>query len=212
VPEAMKPASMKGKAALSYWVDESIPERAIAVLSKAGLDASEFARRLGPSLGVYRGRKHVEGALPARSEEADYALRLRKMIGDVELLLDSGAMPPRLHAGLLGELHRRKINWIEMRSGLLRDLRLLEIMLSRAEKDLRATRGRVGRKPKEARAHLIDAISAEIARQCPEWGKARTARTALSIVVACGVEAPGIGDDDRPDKTVKRATLAKGRK
>lgn len=208
----MKPASMKGKPALSYWVDESTPERALVVLSEAGLDAGEFALRLGPALGVYRGRKHVEGAMPARSEEADYARRLRALAGDVESLLDSRAMPPRLHAGLLGELQRQGYNWLEMKAGLVRDLRVLKAMLSKAEKDLRSTPGKVGRKSKEARGDLLHAITAEVVRQRSEWSMAKAARLALAILIACGIEAPAIGKDDRPDKAVKRATRTRGQK
>lgn len=197
---------MKGKGALSHWVDESTPDRALAVLADAGLDAEEFSFRVAPAVGVYRSRRHVEEAMPTRSEEADYAHRLLGQVGEVLAQLDSRAIPARLHAGLLANLHRTGHNWIAMRETIVRDFRLLAQALSTAEKGLRASPGKRGRRREDARAELLAAISAEIVRQQPKWTRRKRDATALEVLVSYGIATPAAGIEDRPDKTVRRAT------
>lgn len=205
-PQAVEDFPVKGKGALSHWVDESTPDRALAVLADAGLDAEEFSFRLAPALGAYRSRKHVEEAMPTRSEEADYAHRLRGQVAEVMSLLDSREIPARLHAGLLAHLHRTGHNWIAMQETIVRDFRLLAQALATAEKGMRATPGKRGRRREDARAELLAAISAEIARQQPNWTQTKRDATALEVLVSYGIATPSAGSDNRPDKTVRRAT------
>jgi hypothetical protein len=203
---AVKPSS-----ALGHWIDATMPEKALALLTANGIDAEELRRRIALALEGYRTAQHVRTNLSERSEEADYARRLADLLAELGRHLTPGAVPARAQA-LLGWilLDRMSVNAHTLLDRMADDTTTMQAALRIVEKELRAQPTPRGRKREEARGALLGAIVDEITRQ--SGGPKKRARIlALELLEAIGIAAPS-STQQTPHKAAERARKQKVRK